>query len=93
MKTIEMLLDKSRITPTTGAYESLSSSSKAKVRHIVEDVRWFLQWGSDLSAYKVIFPNKTQRKEVQTVVAIWSRLDSKERARLKVVGKMRENGC
>jgi hypothetical protein len=81
-----------KITPTSGAYESLSSSTQAKVRHLVEDIRWYLKFGSDLSAYKVIFPQKTQRKNVETVVAIWSKLDSKERSRLKKVGEEREHG-
>jgi len=77
---------------STSAFESLSKSQKYKVNLIVDEVKWFLRNGSDLTAYQVIFPTKIQRKNVETVVAIWSKLDSKERHRLKAVGKLRELG-
>ena len=76
---------------STVAFERISKSQQYKVNLIVDEVKWFLRNGSDLSAYKVIFPTKIQRKNVETVVAIWSKLDSKERARLKKVGKERKH--
>lgn len=94
MKIARMLQDTSGIIkPTSGAMESISSSQRAKVRHTVEDIRWFMKWKSDLSAYKILFPalNGKQRKDAETVRAIWSLLDSKERARLKKVGEQIKN--
>ena len=80
-----------KIIPTSGCFESLSKSHQNKVLRLVEEIRFFLKYKSDLSAYQVIFPQKICRKSHETVYAIWGKLDSKERHRLKEVGKMREH--
>lgn len=71
---------KATITPTTGAWEALSTDEQTFLSDIANEVRAFLQDG-DIDAAKRHLESANLGAEEK--IAIWTRFDSKERAALK----------
>lgn len=66
----------------------ISASQRNKANLLVKDMQFFISYGSWVSAYKVLFPRVVGKQKCPEMVCyIWSKFNSKERAKLKQTGK------
>lgn len=70
-----------RSTPTSGAWESLTTDQQTRLIDILADVKAHLAQGDDWGAYESL---ETADLDDTEKTALWSKLDSKSRASIKV---------
>lgn len=70
----------SKVTPTAGAWESLKHDQQTRLIDILADVKAHLAKGDDWGAYEAL---ETANLNDTEKTALWSKLDSKQRAAIK----------
>jgi len=73
------------ITPTSGAWEAMDMDQQRGLQDIADRARAKLMAGDDIGSYELIQAEKLTQEEM---TALWTRLDSKERAALKKAAPM-----